>query len=69
MPIRRAERDKDESDTELAVLAAIELGAREIVVVGALGGRRLDHALANLGLLAHPALLGGPAPCSRRIPG
>ena len=58
VPIRRAERDKDESDTELAVLAAIELGAREIVVVGALGGRRLDHALANLGLLAHPALVG-----------
>lgn len=58
VPIRRADRDKDESDTELAVLAAIELGAEDIVVVGALGGRRLDHALANLGLLAHPALLG-----------
>jgi thiamine pyrophosphokinase len=58
VPIRRADRDKDESDTELAVLAAIELGAEDIIVVGGLGGRRLDHALANLGLLAHPALLG-----------
>jgi thiamine pyrophosphokinase len=56
--IQRAERDKDESDTELAVLAAIELGAGRIVIVGAFGGRRLDHALANIGLLAHPSLAG-----------
>lgn len=60
VPIRRAERAKDESDTELAVAAAIEFGAGAIVVVGALGGRRLDHALANIGLLAHPALAGRP---------
>ncbi|HEX7471798.1 MAG TPA: thiamine diphosphokinase [Candidatus Limnocylindrales bacterium] len=56
--IRRARRDKDESDTELAVLAALELGAEAVIVVGAFGGRRLDHALANVGLLAHPALAG-----------
>jgi thiamine pyrophosphokinase len=60
VPIRRAERAKDESDTELALTAAIELGAGAIVVVGALGGRRLDHAIANIGLLAHPALAGRP---------
>jgi thiamine pyrophosphokinase len=58
VPIRRAEREKDESDTELAVLAAIEHGAERIIVVGAFGGRRFDHALANIGLLAHPALAG-----------
>lgn len=58
VPIRRAAREKDESDTELAVLAAIELGAERIVVVGAFGGRRLDHGLANIGLLAHPILVG-----------
>jgi thiamine pyrophosphokinase len=58
VPIRRVEREKDESDTELAVLAAIELGAGSVIVVGAFGGRRLDHALANIGLLAHPALAG-----------
>ena len=58
VPIRRARPDKDESDTELAVLAALELGATEVIVVGAFGGRRLDHALANVGLLAHPALAG-----------
>jgi thiamine pyrophosphokinase len=60
VPIRRSSREKDESDTELALLAAIELGAGTIIVVGALGGRRLDHALANVGLLAHPALAGRP---------
>lgn len=60
VPIRRAERDKDESDTELAIAAAVELGAGGVVLVGALGGRRLDHALANIGLLAHPALAGRP---------
>jgi thiamine pyrophosphokinase len=58
VPMRRASPDKDESDTELAVLAALELGAEAVVVVGAFGGRRLDHALANVVLLAHPALAG-----------
>jgi thiamine pyrophosphokinase len=37
---------------------AVRAGARAITVVGALGGRRLDHLLANVGLLAHPALHG-----------
>ncbi len=48
--------DKDESDTQLAVLDAIDSGATEITVVGALGGRRLDHLLANVGLLSHDRL-------------
>jgi thiamine pyrophosphokinase len=56
--IRRASPDKDESDTELALLAAIERGATRITVLGAFGGPRLDHALANVWLLAHPALAG-----------
>jgi thiamine pyrophosphokinase len=67
VPIRRAERDKDESDTELALAAAVELGAGAVIVVGALGGRRLDHALANIGLLGHPALAGRP--CCLLAPG
>lgn len=54
--ITMAPTDKDESDTELAVTAAIEAGASRLTIVGALGGPRLDHALANLGLLALPAL-------------
>jgi thiamine pyrophosphokinase len=56
--IERARPDKDESDTELAVLTAIERGAAPIAILGALGGSRLDHELANLLLLAHPALDG-----------
>jgi thiamine pyrophosphokinase len=45
---------KDESDLELAVAQAIEAGAAEIVLLGALGGDRLDHETANLLLLADP---------------
>jgi thiamine pyrophosphokinase len=56
VPVRRARPDKDESDAELAMLAVIERGATRITVLGAFGGPRLDHALANLWLLAHPAL-------------
>jgi thiamine pyrophosphokinase len=58
IPIERASSDKDESDAELAVLAAVERGATRITVVGAFGGPRLDHGLANAWLLAHPALEG-----------
>jgi thiamine pyrophosphokinase len=50
--------DKDESDTELAVRAALEAGADEIVLVAALGGPRLDHELANILLVADPLLAG-----------
>jgi thiamine pyrophosphokinase len=58
--IQRAPADKDESDTELALLASIERGATALTVVGALGGSRFDHALANVALLALPALGGRP---------
>lgn len=58
LPVRRAPADKDESDTELALLEAVRLGATRVTVLGAFGGPRLDHALANLWLLAHPALDG-----------
>lgn len=59
--VTRYAEDKDESDTELAVLEALDAGATEITVLGALGGPRLDHALANIGLLAHPRLVDRPA--------
>jgi thiamine pyrophosphokinase len=55
--VERSPTDKDESDTELAVLAALRRGATAITLVGAFGGR-LDHTLANLWLLALPALDG-----------
>ncbi|MEO8437700.1 MAG: thiamine diphosphokinase [Chloroflexota bacterium] len=56
VPIERSRPDKDESDTELAVRAALRLGHAGVVILGALGGRRIDHALANIGLLAMPEL-------------
>jgi thiamine pyrophosphokinase len=46
---------KIETDTELAVLAALEAGATELIITGALGGRT-DHSLANMLLLGHPLL-------------
>jgi thiamine pyrophosphokinase len=56
--VLRVRADKDESDTELAVLEAVRRGATRVTVLGALGGPRIDHALANVWLLAHPGLVG-----------
>jgi thiamine pyrophosphokinase len=56
--IDQVPREKDASDTELAVLAAVEAGAAEVSIIGGLGGARIDHALTNVALLAHPALEG-----------
>src|SRR5437867_12758660 len=54
IPVAKFPAAKDESDLELAVAQAIEAGATEIVLLGALGGDRLDHETANLLLLADP---------------
>ena len=45
-------KDKNFSDTELAVKKAIELGATEIDIYFSLGGR-LDHELFNINLLKY----------------
>lgn len=45
--------EKDFTDTEAAVMCALEKGAGEIVILGATGGR-LDHFLANLDLCLIP---------------
>jgi thiamine pyrophosphokinase len=47
--------EKDETDLELALLHAVECGARRITVLAALGGRPDQH-FANVQLLSHPAL-------------
>lgn len=39
---------KDASDTELAVAEARAAGASAVTIIGALGGLRFDHALANV---------------------
>lgn len=50
--------DKDESDAEIALITALAAGATDVTILGALGGLRLDHELANLALLGHPAAAG-----------
>ncbi|MCA1570607.1 MAG: thiamine diphosphokinase [Chloroflexi bacterium] len=50
--------DKEASDTELAVEAAFDAGGSAVVVLGAMGGDRLDHEVANLLLLADSSLAG-----------
>ena len=47
---------KDATDGELALREALSRGATSITIVGALGGPRVDHLLANVALLAHPSL-------------
>ena len=54
--IQRVPAAKDESDTELAVLEALAHTPDEILILGALGGLRIDHTIANIGLLAMPQL-------------
>ena len=54
VPVAKFSAAKDESDLELAVAQAIAVGANEVVLLGALGGDRLDHETANLLLLADP---------------
>lgn len=49
--VERHKPEKDQTDLELALERALEDGAKEIVLVGALGGR-LDQTLANLLIVA-----------------
>lgn len=39
---------KDDTDTEYAAKLATEKGFEEVLLLGALGGQRLEHTLANL---------------------
>ncbi len=41
--------EKDDTDTQYAARLAVEKGCDEVVMLGALGGWRLDHTLASLG--------------------
>lgn len=49
--------EKDVSDMEMAVERALQLGCTSLVLTGCTGGR-LDHALANIGLLEQIAQAG-----------
>ncbi|SDY57255.1 thiamine diphosphokinase [Thermoactinomyces sp. DSM 45892] len=51
IPYRTLPREKDVTDTHFALEEAVKLQPSEILLLGALGGSRFDHALANLYLL------------------
>jgi thiamine pyrophosphokinase len=51
--VERHRPDKDATDLELALLAAQRHGVDRILIVGGAGGR-LDHFLANVGLVTSP---------------
>ncbi len=52
---------KDKSDLELAIDEAVEMQPEQILIIGALGGARADHAFINLLLLQIPLHHGIPA--------
>lgn len=53
VPIREFNPVKDASDTEIAIRMAITLGADEMIILGATGGR-IDHLWANVQTLYIP---------------
>lgn len=55
--VRTFNPEKDETDTEIAISLALTLKPEDIVIIGATG-TRLDHTMANIGLL-HKAMEGG----------
>jgi len=52
---------KEKSDLELALDKAVKIKPQEIMIIGALGGKRADHFFANLLLLLVPLHRGIPA--------
>jgi thiamine pyrophosphokinase len=52
--------DKDKTDGELAIAAALERGATSLVLAGAFGGARADHAYLHLALAVRLAEDGTP---------
>lgn len=55
--LQRHPREKDKTDAELALEAAVARGATDVSFVGVLGNR-IDHTLANLWLLVRAAEAG-----------
>lgn len=61
IPFIKYPAEKDKSDLELALDRAVALNPGEIIFLGALGGDRLEHTLANILLLVLPLQKGIPA--------
>lgn len=56
-----APREKDETDMQLAIDEGLKRGFREFVILGALGGDRFEHSVANIQLLSYICSVGGKA--------
>lgn len=63
LPRETFPRDKDRTDGELAIDAALARGATSLLLVGALGGPRSDHAFAHLVLALRHAASGIAVEC------
>lgn len=50
---------KDDTDTFLSVEEGFDRGYKSFVILGGIGGRRLDHTIANIQTLIHIAKGGG----------
>ncbi len=57
MAVCRLRPEKDDSDTQSALMQAVSMGMKRIFLLGATGGR-IDHLLANLELLSLGEALG-----------
>ena len=51
IPMKTWPKDKDQTDGEIAIRAAADLGCSHLILFGAWGGNRLDHSIGNLTLL------------------
>lgn len=60
IPIENLPVAKDMTDTQFALEKALHEQPKEILILGALGGARFDHALANLFLLEKATAAGVP---------
>ncbi len=60
VPSEKFPAEKDETDGELAVAAAIGRGATSLVLAGAFGGSRADHAFLHMALAMRLAEGGMP---------
>ena len=61
--------DKDQTDGEIAIDAALALGATSLVLAGAFGGKRADHAFLHLALALRLAEAGIDVAAHQRAAG
>lgn len=58
--------EKDVTDMQAAVMEGFKRGYSSFVLIGGMGGPRLDHTIANMQVLDYIAEHGGPSPNGRQ---